>query len=188
MLSPCADFPACLCTQNMGNLSEKSFSQTPRCPDADRVDGGRKSFSLRRENAGDELATGRKPMSLPRFRKYRIALAALLAVDCASGDGRRPADVGAQRRQRRHGRCAGGALEREEPRSQDQPDLHSAYRNGAQDRAGDRQRRGARPDGHGPDLRPAVRGGRPAGRHHRQGQGLARAEDGEPRPHGGLDL
>ena len=35
-------------------------------------------------------------------------------------------------------------------------------------------RRGARPDGHGPDLRPAVRGGRPARGHHRHDQGLAR--------------
>ncbi len=38
------------------------------------------------------------------------------------------------------------------------------------------------------DLRPAIRGGRATGRHHRHGERLARAEDGEPRPHGGLDL
>ena len=34
----------------------------------------------------------------------------------------------------------------------------------------------------------AVRGGRAARRHHRQDQGLARAEDRQPRPHDGLDL
>ena len=34
----------------------------------------------------------------------------------------------------------------------------------------------------------AVRGGRPARRHHRQDQGLARAEDRQPGPHDGRDL
>ena len=70
-------------------------------------------------------------------------------------------------------------VEREEPRPQDQPDLHPAHRDGAEDRPGDRQRRGAGPDGHGPDLRAAVRGGRPARRHHRPDRG--RPEPRRPR-------
>ena len=45
----------------------------------------------------------------------------------------------------------------------------------AQDRPGHRLRRRARPDGHGPDLRAAVRERRPARRHHRPDQGLAGA-------------
>ena len=44
------------------------------------------------------------------------------------------------------------------------------------------------PDGHGPDLRPAVRERRPARRPDRQDQGLARAHDGEPRPHDRRDV
>ncbi len=107
---------------------------------------------------------------------------------CVSGNGRRSADVGTQRRQRRHGRRPRRGVERQEPRPQDQSHLYPAYRDGAEDRPGDRQRRSPRPDGHGPDLRPAVRGGRTTRRHHRQDQGLAGTEDREPRPYGGVHL
>ena len=47
------------------------------------------------------------------------------------GARRRYADVGAQRRQQGHGRYAGGDVERQESRPQDQPHLYPAYRNGA---------------------------------------------------------
>ena len=46
----------------------------------------------------------------------------------------------------------------------------------AQDRPGDRLGRRPGPDGHGPDLRPAVRECRAAGRHHGSDEGLAGAE------------
>ena len=88
----------------------------------------------------------------------------------------------------RHGRRAGRRLERAEPRPQDQPHLHPPRRDGAEDRPGDGQRRGARPDGHGPDLRAAVRGGGAARGHHRPDRRRPDARDREPRPHGGLDL
>ena len=111
------------------------------------------------------------------------------AKDCA-----RTTDAGAMqmwersRRQQGHGRHARRDVEREEPRPQDQPDLHPARRDGGKIAQGDRVRRGSRPDGHGPDLRPAVREGRAARRHHRPDQGLARAEDGQPGPHDGRDV
>src|SRR5258705_13758417 len=60
-------------------MIEKSFSQIWRytTPDTRRETG--KAFPAP-GNAGSELATGGKPMSLPKLRKYRIALAALLAA------------------------------------------------------------------------------------------------------------
>ena len=66
--------------------------------------------------------------------------------------------------------------------------LHPARRDGRQDRPGHRLRRRARPDGHGPDLCPAVRERRPARRHHRQDHGLARARDRQPGPHDRRDV
>ena len=60
-------------------------------------------------------------------------------------------------------------------RQADQPELHRPHGDGGQDRPGDRLGRRAGPDGHGPDLRPAVRERRPAGRHHGPDEGLAGA-------------
>ncbi len=97
-------------------------------------------------------------------------------------------DVGALRRQQGDGRSARGRLEREVPRLQDQSDLHSARRDGRQDRPGHRFGRGPGSDGHGPDLRAAVREGQAAGRRHGPAREPARAQDGEPRPHDRRDV
>ena len=106
----------------------------------------------------------------------------------AVGRPERDADVGAVGRQQRHGRPARLRLEHGQPGQADQSQLHPPRRDGRQDRPGHRVRRRARPDGHGPDLRPAVRERRPARRPDRQDQGLARAHDGEPRPHDRRDV
>ena len=74
------------------------------------------------------------------------------------------------------------------PDQADQPELHRPHRDGREDRPGHRLGRRPGPDGHGPDLRPAVRERRSARRHHRPDQGLAGAEDGEPGPHDRRDL
>ena len=63
-----------------------------------------------------------------------------------------------------------------------------AHGDGGQDRPGHRLRRRPGPDGHGPDLRPAVRGRRTAGRHHRPDQELARTQDRQPGTHDGRDV
>ena len=101
---------------------------------------------------------------------------------------RRAHHVGALGRQQADGRHAGRGLEHQEPRLQDQADLHPAHGDGRQDRPGHRLRRGARPDGHGPHLRAAVREGAAARRPHRPDQGLAGAEDRQQGPHDGRDL
>ena len=64
----------------------------------------------------------------------------------------------------------------------DQPELHRPHGDGGEDRPGRRLGRRTRPDGHGPDLRPAVRERRPAGRHHRPDEGLAGAGRCQPGP------
>ena len=111
-------------------------------------------------------------------------------ADAGAGEGlraehrrERDADVGALRRQQGHGRPARLRLERRECRQADQPELHPPRRDGRQDRPGHRLRRRAGPDGHGPDLRAAVRERRPARRPDRQDRRLDRARHGEPRSH-----
>ena len=87
-----------------------------------------------------------------------------------------------------HGRAPDCGVERKESRPADQDDPDPIARDGAETRAGHRFGRGAGSHGHGPHLRSAVRSCRTARRHHRPGQGLAGAQDGEPRPHDGVDL
>ena len=84
----------------------------------------------------------------------------------------RDADVGALRRQQGDGRHPRLRLERGEPDQADQPELHRPHRDGGEDRPGRRLGRRPGPDGHGPDLCPAVRERRPAGRHHGPVEGL----------------
>ena len=92
----------------------------------------------------------------------------------------RDADVGALRRQQGDGRHPRLRLERGEPDQADQPELHRPHGDGGEDRPGRRVGRRPGPDGHGPDLCPAVRERRSAGRHHRSVQGLAGAGRRQP--------
>ena len=101
---------------------------------------------------------------------------------------RRAHHVGALGRQQADGRPAGRGLEQEEPQLQDQAHLHPAHRDGGQDRPGHRLRRGPRPDGHGPHLRPPVREGAAAGRPDRPDRHLAGAEDRQQGAHDGRHL
>ena len=76
------------------------------------------------------------------------------AADCARSDARTTrCRCGSAAAATRAWSTSWSRLERGEPGPQDQPDLHPAHRDGGQDRPGDRHRRGAGPDGHGPDLR-----------------------------------
>ena len=92
------------------------------------------------------------------------------------------ADVGALRRQQGDGRHPRLRLERGEPDQADQPELHRPHGDGGEDRPGARDGRRPGPDGHGPDLRPAVRERQPAHRHHRSDQVLDGAGRRQPGP------
>ena len=119
--------------------------------------------------ASERRGRGARPRSRPRT--------------CAqSKDAERDADVGALRRQQGDGRHPRLRLERGEPHEADQPELHRPHGDGGQDRPGHRLGRRPGPDGHGPDLRPAVRERRPAGRHHGPDEGLAGARGRQPGP------